>query len=68
MMRSWKGSPIEMEGMNSLLGLVCLLPGIIGIVDAFDPCINDPAIFLLFLQLKIFVLNNFHFLKEELKS
>ena len=55
MMRSSKGSPIEMEGMNSLLGLVSLLPGIIGIVGAFDPCINDPAIFLLFLQLKIFV-------------
>ena len=49
MMRSLKGSAIEMEGMNSLLGLLCLLPGIIGIVDAFDPCINDTAIFLLFL-------------------
>lgn len=44
MMSSLKGSPIETEGMNSLMDLVCLLPRMIGMVDRLDPCLNDLGI------------------------
>ena len=38
---SFKGSPSEMEGMNSLIGLVCfMLPTIMGMVDGLDPRLN----------------------------
>ena len=60
-MRSFKGSPSEMKGMNSLMALACFMfPWIIGVIET-----SQQYPFLLF---KILVLKKFDFFKEELKS